>query len=300
MSRTALIVDGNNRLYSAYFAYEDLSFRGKSTSCIYGMPSMIRALINEVKPDKMYIAWDGHLDPKAHRQKILPSYKEHRKSNLLVDLDDLIRQKLILQEMFGYLGVRQVLNEDMEGDDIIYALMRGIRKKFDYVIINSSDKDFNQLLSKKVKIYSDSKRALITRNNVESYFGYSAKETVDYLSLVGDTSDDIPGLDGCGKKTARALLDSYGSVSNFLESGNSFPRVNRDRLLEVYPRNRRLISLPYFYNKFVKGKKSINYLGSRNPKFQKALFEHQAIRHGVKRFLDPNFTKPFKLLRNGN
>lgn len=291
-NKTALLIDGNNRLYASYFAYESLSYNGNSTSCIYGMPSMVRYLINDLKPARVYVIWDGHGNNKRIRQELLPTYKAHRSENSLVDLDDLIRQKLVVQKLLNLLGVRQLMNVDLEGDDLIYAVYRRIRKKYKYVVINSGDKDFHQMLSSKVKIFSESRKVMLTKDSLKSHFGYSPEETVDWLALVGDKSDDIPGLSGCGKKTARSLLDTYGSVSNFIKSGDDFPRVNRDRLLETYYRNRKLIDLEYFYSTHVRGTK-LEFIGSKIPTKDPEAFIRLAAKYGVKKFMDNNFIKPF-------
>lgn len=298
MSKTkALLIDGNNRLYAAYFACSNLSFEGLSTACIAGMPSMVRALINDIKPDEVFIVWDGHKNPKKFRQSILPSYKEHRSENTLVDIEDLVRQKKVVQKLFRYMGIKQILNPTLEGDDTLYAVYRRIRKKYSQIIINTGDKDFNQMLSKQVFIFSESRKKMITPKNVKREFGYSANETVDWLSLIGDKSDDIPGLKGCGEKTARSLLDKYGSIANFLDSGDSFPRVNRDELLEIRKRNYKLISLPYFYRKFIRGRKNPKFLFEKRPKIDVKKLHRLSAVHGANRFLDPNFIKPFKILQ---
>lgn len=289
--KKALIIDGNNRLYASYFAY-DLSYGGQSTSCIYGMPTMIRALLNQINFDKVFIVWDGWGNNKKLRRKILPTYKDDSSRNSLVDLDDLIRQKKIVQELFDALGVVQYMNEDLEGDDTIYALYRTIKHKYS-IVLNTGDKDFNQMLKPGLQIYSESKKAVITHKNVKKYFGYTAKETVDYLSLIGDSSDQIPGLRGCGKKTARDLLDKYGSIKDFLATEDEFPRVNREELKRVYKINRHLISLPIFYRKFIKGKRPLHRISAR-PSLQEGVVRIIAREHGINRFLEPNFIKPFK------
>lgn len=297
MGKSAIIVDGDNRLYASYFAYDNLQYGDLPTSCVFGMPSMIRALIHQLKPDDIFIAWDGHRNTaKKQRKAILPQYKQHRASRSLVDIQDLVRQKKIVQGLLDALGLKQFVSNNLEGDDLIYALYRKLKGKFDFITINSADKDFNQMLSKQVKIYSESKKTLITRGNVKSYFGYRAKETIDWLSLIGDKSDDIPGLTGCGQKTARALLDKYGSIVNFLDSGDDFPRVNKAELIKIHKRNYRLISLEYFYRKFVKNQINITPLLNRRPKVDISKVQRIAAGNGIKRFLDPNFVKPFKLI----
>jgi DNA polymerase I len=297
MKSTALVIDGNNRLYASYFAYEAFSFKGKPTSCIMGVPTMVRALVNNFKPNAVTIVWDGHKNPRRYRESLLPDYKKHRKDNTLVDLDDLIRQKLILHDLFNSLGVTQVLVEDLEGDDTLYAVVQQLKRKYDHIIINSGDKDFNQMISPNITIFSESKKKMITESNSLKEFGYKASETVDWLSLVGDKSDDIPGLPGCGKKTARLLLDKYGSISNFLDSGDEFPRVNREVLLATFKTNLRLISLKFFYRKFVRKKKKMVYVGKKYPSIKPQKFLRIANKAGVKRFIDPNFIKPFKELK---
>lgn len=288
----AVIIDGNNQLYAAYYAYDGLAFRGKSTSAIYGMPSMLRSTLKDLQPHRTFIVWDGHDDNKKFRKSILPTYKSGREDSL-VDIEDLIRQKKILQMAFTYLGIPQILDPKMEGDDEVYFLFKTLRKKYSSIILVSNDKDFHQLVNDQVKVYSG--KRILTASDIRSKFGYTPEETIDYLSLLGDNSDQIPGLKGCGKKTIRALLDKYASISKFIDSGDDFPRVNREELLEVYEKNRRLISLEYFYSQITKKrKKPLKFIAGRRPDFNEVGFKNLGIQFGIKSFMDPNFIKPFK------
>lgn len=296
MSR-ALVIDGNNRLYAAYFAFEALSSNGLSTACIYGMPSMLKALINEIRPDDIYIVWDGHKNAKGIRKSILPTYKEHRSSNALVDIKDLIRQKKVVMKMFKYLGVKQVVVPELEGDDTLYTLLEKIKPKYDKIILNTADKDFNQCITKQVHIYRQTRTTvMVTHKNAYEQFGYHPHETVDWLSILGDKSDDIPGVKGAGEKTARGLLDKYGSLANFMDTNDDFPRLNRNALLEVYELNRELIDLKIFYNKHIKNKIKLSVIGGMNPPFNLQKFNQISVQHGVTKFLDANFPNTFKRL----
>jgi len=287
-----LIIDGNNRLYASYFAYDGLSHNGKPTNCVYGMLEVVKATIKEVNPDITIIAWDGRYG-KRIRRTIFSGYKKRQKDSGLLDLEDLIRQKKILFKLFTCLGVNQVICDKLEGDDVIAALVNKFKNH--KIIINSADKDFNQLLKKGVIIYRQLKENIyVSYKNCKDLFGYSPEETIDFLSIVGDKSDNIPGVKGAGEKTARALLDKYGSISNFLNSNDEFPRIYRDELLRAYNLNRKLIDLGLFHRDYVKGKIKLSLIGNRNPKMQEKTFFSLCTKYGINSLRDRNFTKTFK------
>jgi DNA polymerase I len=296
LKESVIIIDMNNRCHAAYHAHKRLSFKGESVSIIYGLPSMIKGLIWRERPDMVISVWDG--DRSKHRIKALPGYKAHRNKNpRLFDREDFERQKAIVMKMFYYLGIPQVRNKAVEGDDMIYKMVRWAKKRFKQITIVSGDKDFNQLIDKKVSIWNDAKQNMIIEKNCFDYFGYHPHETVDYITLVGDDSDDIPGYRGIGPKKAREVLDTYGTLEDFLDSKDKHPIINRGTLLEIKNRNQYLIDLPYFYSKHKDEIKVKFYKGESNPSLNKEAFKRICGKFGLRKFLGNQFLEEFVELK---
>jgi DNA polymerase-1 len=300
MSRL-LLIDSNNRCWASYHAYSRLSYKGESVSILYGLPSIVSSTIKKLNADKTIMVWDGKHD--SERVKIHPNYKERDKKSL-VDYESFMEQKSTVYSMVRFLGIPQALNATMEADDLIYSLVRKNLKKYDEITIVSGDKDFNQLVrpySKKkgtaaVNIFNDSKKLTLDHKNMETQFGYTPKQTVDYLSLVGDKSDNIPGYPGIGDKRARDLLSKYGSVAGFLKSSDSHNQINKEKLLEVMEINRILIDLRYFHKTFIKGnpKKKIKWINNEeNPEKDIKKFKKLCAKYGMKKLMGKSFLNTF-------
>lgn len=294
-----LIVDANNRMHASYHAYKRLTYNGKSVAMIFGLPSMIKYLVGKFNPTRLYMVWDGAKS--KERLSILPSYKDRTAGHSLIDMDDLYRQRDICQKMFHYLGVRQIYNKTMEADDNIYYLQRILKKKFPKanIIIVSGDKDFHQLIDKRVSVWDDNKKKLYTPKNLFKERGYTPEQTVDYLSLLGDKSDNIPGYPGIGEKKAPQFLEQFGSISSFLSnSSNKFSKIDHNKLLEVYKINQELIDLKYFYLKYIKGKtKLVYYKNIRKPKLKEEKFKQICIKYNLNKVRGKDFINTFKNLQ---
>lgn len=289
---SVILIDMNNRCHAAYHAYKRLSWKGKSVATIYGLPSMIKGLIWRERPELVVGIWDG--DRSKHRMKALPDYKTHRNKNpKLFDREDFERQRILVMKSLLYLGIPQVKNQVVEGDDMLYRMVLWAKQRFKQVTIVSGDKDFNQLINKQVSVWNDSKQDMIHTTNCKKYFGYEPHETVDYLSLVGDTSDDIPGYPQMGPTRTREFLDKYGSLEDFLDSGDKHPIMKRSTLLEVKNRNQYLIDLKFFYSKHKDEIKIRYYKGEENPKVNKAKFKKLCSRFGLVKFMGDSFLKEF-------
>jgi DNA polymerase-1 len=242
-----LLIDGENILHQSFHKFENFrAENGKKSGAIYGFFRFVGGMIVRFHPKDVYITFDNGHSP--IRDGILKDYKGHRK-NISVDYESLQEQKAVIIKMLGILRVKYIFDKrkttQWEGDDFLAYLTMNLKSKGKIMIV-SSDKDFNQLLDKKVKIYNPRKEDIITHDTCKIKFGYEAKETADYLSLVGDKSDDIPGYPGIGEKKARQFLDKYGSIENALQS--DFP--DKEKLGEIHKRNRLLIDLTYFIDNY--------------------------------------------------
>ncbi len=205
-----LIVDGHAYAYRAFYAIRGLrSPSGGPTNAIYGFVKMLAKMRAAIGPTHLIVVWDGGLS--AERMAVLPEYKAHRPEMP----DDLKPQ---LDEIVGYLkaaGVASFCRDGVEADDYIACLARRAADAGMTVVIASSDKDFMQLVSARVGLLNpnDKSETVWTDEQVRDKTGVEPAQIVDWLSLMGDSVDNIPGVPGVGPKTAADLLNQFGSVA---------------------------------------------------------------------------------------
>lgn len=292
--KTLLLVDGKNYAYRAFYAYSKLSHRGKGVSIIYGMTSMIGGLLRKFKPCKIIICWESDQLSK-HRLRVHPEYKK-RNTNRLLDFESFNEQLEYVQTALTLLGIDQVKVMGLEGDDVIYKMMRlAPSKGFEKTVIVSGDKDFNQLirLDGSVTIYNENKKDIITTWNCKKIFGYNAGRTIDYLILTGDKSDNIPGYGGIGEKKAKDFIRDHNSISKFLAGNQEFRGIDREKLLSVVKRNRTLIDLRFHYEKFILGDK--NYKNTfMHGKLNKLGFRKFMAKFNMQKLMGDGFIKVFE------
>lgn len=294
------LIDGNNFAHRALHAYSRLSHKGQSTSIIFGMPSMVQSIINQHRPDKLIIVWDGQKS--KHRRRVCPEYKSHRNNKKLFDHEDFMFQKKAVQEMFYTLGVPQAWNKYQEADDMIHKIVKVAKDKWKNITICSGDKDFHQELepNRKVSIWNAHLNDEIHWGNCEKYFGYTPDKCVDYLILVGDSSDDIKGYPGIGPKRALEFLKRYNSIEDFLDSRDEHPQIDRYKLMEVKKRNEYLICLNTYYRKH-KSELKLKFMREARPIINPRAFKKLAETYNLQRLLSsPRFLKSFQELNEAN
>lgn len=271
---------------------------GVKTSVIYGMPYVAESLIRRLGPDEVVVVFDGGRS--KFRTELLPSYKDRAKK-LGFDAVDFHRQKEAGKYLFMSLGIKVACQDDMEADDVIALITRRYSQREWEVVIVSADKDFNQLimpqvygLHGEVSVFNVSKGKIINEGNLKVLTGYTPTQCVDYLSLTGDKSDHIDGYPGLGPKRTNDLLERFGSVHSFLRSGESFGKVDKERLREIWKRNKKLIDLKFYYRKFMM-KKTIPWV---NPdcQFDMDKFKKICSTYEINSFLKPQFLNTFKNL----
>ena len=204
-----LIVDGHAYAYRAFYAIRGLrSPSGAPTNAVYGFVKMLAKMRAAIGPTHLMVVWDGGLS--AERTAVLPEYKAHRPEMP----DDLKPQ---LDEIVSYLkaaGVASFCRDGVEADDYIACLARRAADAGMTVVIASSDKDFMQLVSGRVGLLNpgDKSETVWMDEQVRAKTGVEPPQIVDWLSLMGDSVDNIPGVPGIGPKTAADLLNQFGSV----------------------------------------------------------------------------------------
>lgn len=289
-----LIIDGNNLCHRAYHQFKNMSSKeGRNSSMVFGMPHILESLVRLHKPDRVLVVFDKGVDKK--RREILPEYKRREKKTDF-DYENFIQQKEDVQKMLEYLGVPYLQPDKGEADDIIWLYARKYKRRGDHSIIVSTDKDFNQLLSKGVSIHHPWKKIRITHKNVNQYYPYTAEQCVDYLILEGDKSDNIEGYKGVGKVTATKFLAKHGSIQNYLKSdAPEDKRIKRSKLEEIYLRNRLLIDIRLFCRRYI-NPKDINKPISTG-KINKKELAQLCAKYSITTFTKENFLKTFlKLL----
>jgi DNA polymerase-1 len=239
-----LIVDGHAYAYRAFHAIRELrSPAGQATNAIYGFIKMLSKMQGTLKPTHQIVVWDGGLD--ASRVAAHPEYKAQRPEMPA----DLASQ---LDEIVAYLraaGIESFCRDGVEADDYIACVARRAAEAGMDVVIASSDKDFMQLVTPRIGLLNpnDKTEAVWTAEQVRAKAGVEPGQIVDWLSLLGDSVDNIPGVPGVGVKTAAALLKQFGSVDVIYTRLNE---VGSERLQSalraaegVVRRNRELVRL---------------------------------------------------------
>ena len=222
-----LIIDGHAFAYRAFYAIRGLtSPTGQPTNAIYGFINMLAKLEAQVLPTHSVVVWDGGLD--EGRVEELDDYKAQRDPMP----DDMEVQ---LDAMVDYLeaeGWASVCDDGVEADDRIGQLAKRAEAEGFEVAIASSDKDFLQLINDRVKMWNpaDKSGKPMDAGAVVAKTGVQPSQIVDWLSLVGDAADNIPGVPGVGVKTAAALLNEFGSVDGIYER---LAKVGREKLREA-------------------------------------------------------------------
>lgn len=244
MAERLLLVDGHAYAYRAFFAIRELSSpTGAPTNAIFGFVKALARLRDELKPSHEAVIWDGGLA--SERLRLLPAYKAERPPMppaLGIQLDGIVAW---IEASGGTSHVR----DGVEADDWIAAWARDASQIGMTVVIASSDKDFMQLVSPRVSIVNpnDKVARLWTADDVKTKTGVWPEAVVDWLSLVGDSVDNIAGVPGVGPKTATALLNQFGDWER-LKAGLGAVSSERIRAaltdsVGIVERNRELIQL---------------------------------------------------------
>ena len=242
---TLFLIDGSSQMYRAYHAFRGKGLsnqEGRSTHAVYVFVTMLRKLIADHRPD--YVAASFDLAGPTFRDAIADNYKANREAMP----DDLVEQIEWVHEACAALGVPVVTAEGYEADDVIGTLARRARAaNFDVVIV-SIDKDFFQLVGDGVRVYDPRDDGTwYDPDGVREKFGVLPSQVVDVLALVGDTSDNVSGVPGIGKKGAVDLITAHGDLDALLTTAEALPqKTYRQALTEHHDdalRSRELVTI---------------------------------------------------------
>jgi DNA polymerase-1 len=214
MTQTAplILVDGSSYLYRAYHAMPPLTNSdGESTGTIYGVINMLRKLIRDYKPEHMAVVFDAK--GKTFRNDLYAEYKATRPPMP----DDLREQIAPIHEIVKAMGLPLLCVDNVEADDVIGTLAKQATAAGIETVISTGDKDMAQLVSEHVTLVNTMNNSKTDIAAVQEKFGLTPQQIVDYLALMGDKVDNIPGVDSVGPKTATKLLQQYGSLQGVIE-----------------------------------------------------------------------------------
>lgn len=212
------VIDGSSYLFRAFFALPRLSTsKGLPTNAVFGFTSMLLKLLREQRPEALAVVFDG---PKpSFRKELFQDYKAHRPPAP----DDLKVQIPYVKEVLEAMRIPVLEVPGFEADDVIAALVRRAKEEGLEVVIVSGDKDLLQLVGDGVYQLDTMKNEWFGLKEVKEKFGVEPERIPDLLGLVGDQTDNIPGVEGIGPKTAQLLIEKYGSVEEILQRLDEIP-----------------------------------------------------------------------------
>ncbi len=222
-----VLVDGSSYLFRAFHALPPLeNSKGQPTGAIYGVINMLKKLVDEYKPEYMAVVFDAK--GKTFRSDLYKEYKAHRPPMP----DDLRSQIEPIHQLVDALGYPRIVVSGVEADDVIGTLARQAEADGHDVLISTGDKDLAQLVTDKITLINTMNNHISTPESVMEKFGVSTNQIIDYLALIGDTADNIPGINKVGPKTAVKWLTQYKSVDNIIACADEFKGKVGDYLRE--------------------------------------------------------------------
>ncbi len=207
-----ILIDGSSYLYRAFHALPQLTnSKGEPTGAIYGVVNMLKRIISDYQPKRIAVVFDTK--GKTFRDHMYTAYKATRAPMP----NDLRMQLQLLYEVITAMGLPLLMIEGVEADDVIGTLATQASQLTMDTLISTSDKDMAQLVNQHVTLVNTMTNKRLDVAGVVEKFGVSAEKIIDYLALIGDQSDNIPGVKKCGPKTATQWLATYGSLEAIIE-----------------------------------------------------------------------------------
>ncbi|MCC5810442.1 MAG: DNA polymerase I [Ectothiorhodospiraceae bacterium] len=217
-SKPLILVDGSSYLYRAFHALPPLTTsKGQPTGAVRGVASMLRKLLADYQPDRMAVVFDAK--GKTFRDELFEQYKAQRPPMP----DDLREQVEPLYALIRAMGLPLIVEEGVEADDVIGTLARQAAADGMPVVISTGDKDMAQLVDSHITLVNTMSGTVLDPDGVVEKFGIGPELIIDFLALMGDKIDNIPGVPGVGEKTALGLLQGIGSLDEIYENLDRVP-----------------------------------------------------------------------------
>lgn len=238
--KTVFLVDGSSFLYRAYYALTPLHTKsGQTIQAVYGFCRMLHKLITDFKPHYIALVWDSK-GPTA-REEIYAQYKATRQA----PPSDLFGQKNFIMEFADIIGLHQIQQSGIEADDLMYSLAQDFHAHGFTTVLITSDKDLGQVLQEDILIFDPFKNTYIDRAALETKYGIPLEKLTFYFALIGDSSDNIPGVRGIGPKGAQELVNQFESLEDLYNNLDKVPR-DRTRMLLIESQRDAFISEQLF------------------------------------------------------
>ena len=216
-NNSVILVDGSSYVYRAYHALPPLTTStGQPTGAVRGVVTMVMRILQDHPNAPVGMVFDAKGDTFRHEM-----YEDY-KANRAAMPDDLIPQIEPIHEVIKALGIKIFVVEGVEADDVIGTLATEAEQKGISTIISTGDKDLAQLVTKNIKLVNTMKNEFLDIKGVQKKFGVKPEQIVDYLALVGDTSDNIPGVEKVGPKTAVNWLTEHNDIDTIIEKADGF------------------------------------------------------------------------------
>ncbi len=220
-----ILVDGSSYLYRAFHALPPLSSsRGEPTGAVHGVLNMLNKLLRDYPGTTVAVVFDA--PGKTFRDDLFAEYKAHRPP-----MPDDLRAQIepLLQAVTG-MGLPMLRLSGVEADDVIGTLATRSAEAGEQVLISTGDKDMAQLVNERITLINTMNDSVLDRAGVKAKFDVFPEQIIDYLALVGDSSDNIPGIDKVGPKTAAKWLNAYGTLDALLSRAAEIPGKVGDNL----------------------------------------------------------------------
>jgi len=211
-----ILIDGSSYLYRAYHALPPLeSSKGQPTGAIRGVVSMIKRILVDHSESPVVVVFDAK--GKTFRNEMYKEYKANRPPMP----EDLVSQIEPIHEIIKHMGIQLIVKTGVEADDVIGTLAEQATKQNLFAVISTGDKDMTQLVNNRVKVVNTMSGELLDSKGVKKKFGVGPDLIIDYLALIGDTSDNVPGVEKVGPKTAVKWLEEYKNLDGIIENCES-------------------------------------------------------------------------------
>lgn len=227
--KTLFLIDGSSFLYRAYYGLQKLHTpAGVPVQAVYGFCKMVKRLVDTFKPMHMVLVWDSK--GKTERHERFPAYKATRQA----PPSDLFEQKELIIEFANLIGLHQLAQTGVEADDLMYSLAKWWEHKNGSVVIVTSDKDMGQAISDHTLLYDSFKEKVVDAKAFEEKMGFPVDKASFYFALVGDSSDNIPGVKGIGDKGAQELVNQFDSLDDLYANLDKVEKKRARAALEAH------------------------------------------------------------------